>query len=292
MKSMSKGFKETKNLKRIMELLEKANGNDDEIVGFIYETKDYSKFKRIKGNRQVDHPQIIVDSIKKHGVLNCPINVNEEFGVADGQNRVLALEQMGLPVRYIVSHGIGIKECQAMNSGQKNWSADDFVNSYAEDGDDRFIALKEAKKKHKLLGYDLLLSVANGGITCNNANELIKNKAMEYHPPTYKEETILEFLEDVYPHIKKSGMHRGTCMRALASLACRGYIDPNKMRSQFEKYATAERFQYATRDIITTLQELYNHNRKSQEYFADDYKKEAYEKRKMNLNNKKGTDNE
>lgn len=277
---MSKGFKETKNLSKIMELLEMADGNDDEIVGFIYETKDYSKFKRIDGNRAVDHPQTIINSIKKHGVLNCPINVNEEFGVADGQNRVLAFEQLGLPVRYIISAGIGIKECQAMNSGQKNWTSEDFVNSYAESGDERYIALKKARENHKTLTYELLLIVANGGVALqSNYNQMIADMRIKYHSPTYKEEAVLDFLEDVKPFVARSGFHTITCVRALAAVACRGFIDMNRMRKQFEKYSSADKFQYATRDTIATLQELYNHNRKNSVFFADEYRKQCYQMR-------------
>lgn len=281
---MSKGFKETKNLKKIMELLEMADGNDDEIVGFIYETKDYSKFKRIDGNRAVDHPQTIINSIKKHGVLNCPINVNEEFGVADGQNRVLAFEQLGLPVRYIISAGIGIKECQAMNSGQKNWTADDFVNSYAESGDKRYIALKEAKQKHQGLSYELLLIVANRVFQSGVYNKKIAEFKIDYHTPTYKEESVLEFLEDVKPFLMKCGIHTITGMRTLAVIGVRGLIDLNRMKKQFEKYATAEKFQYAFRDTIAALQELYNHNRKNCEYFADKYREQ------IGKSTKKGTE--
>lgn len=283
---MSKGFKETKNLSKIMELLEMADGNEDEIVGFIYETKDYPKFKRIKGNRQVDHPQVIVESIKKHGVLNCPVNVNEDFGVVDGQNRVLALEQLGMPVRYIVSPGIGIVECQAMNSGQKNWSADDFVNSYAEGGDPKYIALKEAKSRHKALTYELLLLVANGGVALkSNYNKDIADRTIKYHSPTYKEEAVLDFLEDVKPYVIISGFHTMTCLRALGAIACKGFIDMNRMRKQFEKYATADKFQYATRDTTGTLQELYNFNRKNCVFFADEYRKQCNQTR----GKKKGT---
>lgn len=274
MKIMSKGFKETKNLKKIMELLEMANGNDDEIVGFIYETKDYSKFKRIDGNRQVDHPHVIAESIKKHGVMNCPINVNENYGVVDGQNRLVAFEQTDVPIRYIISNGAGIAECQAMNSCARNWTSDDFIESYAADGDPRYIALKESRKKHKNLRWDMLLTVANGGVRVVGASDKIAEKTIKYQTPSYREETILQFLNDVAPYISVTAIGKSKGMPVLAALACKGLIDMNRMHDQLKNYATVERFQYVERDTVVALQAVYNYNKKRDyAYFADEYKK-------------------
>ena len=57
------------------------------IIGHIYETTDYGKFKVLCGNRFVDHSDMIVESIKSVGLLNSPIIVNDKYEIIDGQNR-------------------------------------------------------------------------------------------------------------------------------------------------------------------------------------------------------------
>lgn len=275
MKIMSKGFKETKNLKRIMDLLEMADGNDDEIVGFIYETKDYSKFKRMPGNRDVCHAKDIIRSIERVGQLNCPINVNEKYEVADGQNRITAFEEMELPVRYYVTPGMGIEECQALNTGQKNWNDEDYVKSNAEKGVRAYIDLQMAKDKYKNLNYELLIMVSYKSTQNHHGSTLIKSGSLEYHAPTYAEEKVLDFLNDARPYFTKTAFVTSDAMRTLALLGVRGLIDLSRMRVQLEKYATAKEFQYKPYETIYGLQDLYNYNRKNVAYFADKYKETA-----------------
>ena len=109
----------------------------------IYVTEDYDKFKKLPANRDAKTAQRIIDSIKKVGYVLSPILVNEKFEVIDGQNRLLALKEMKLPVHYMIQPGIGIKECRALNIGQSNWTSRQFLESYAEDGSADYQRLRD-----------------------------------------------------------------------------------------------------------------------------------------------------
>lgn len=56
------------------------------LIGKLYETKDYSKFKFLKGNRAIKEKRSLIESIEKSGIL-VPIDVNEKFEIIDGQTR-------------------------------------------------------------------------------------------------------------------------------------------------------------------------------------------------------------
>ena len=108
--------------------------NDDMLYGYIYVSHDYDKFTRVKGNRNPKSAKKIIESINNVGYILNPILVNEKFEVIDGQNRLDALRELGLPVHYIVQKGIGIEECRALNINQTVWKMDDYIVSYAESG--------------------------------------------------------------------------------------------------------------------------------------------------------------
>lgn len=100
----------------------------DNVIGQIYQTTDYSKFKRLKGNRDVKNAKKIVDSINDVGYVLSPILVNEKMEVIDGQNRLDALVKLDMPVVYMMQEGIGRKECQALNINQTNWTTEQFIH--------------------------------------------------------------------------------------------------------------------------------------------------------------------
>ena len=100
----------------------------------VYTTSDYGMFKKMLGNRDVTGEAQIVDSIQKVGYVCTPIIINEKNEVIDGQNRLAALQELGLPVYYIIQENTNIQTCRALNIGQKNWSTIDYIDSYAESG--------------------------------------------------------------------------------------------------------------------------------------------------------------
>ena len=128
---------------------------NDKIIGEIFSTMDYDKFKRLDGNRDVKNAKKIVNSINDVGYILSPILVNEFFEVIDGQNRLDALKELGLPVLYIVQPGIGIKECMALNINQTNWNTEQFIISFATRGDESYIRLYDLVKTFKKKGFGI-----------------------------------------------------------------------------------------------------------------------------------------
>lgn len=103
-------------------------------------TTDYSIFKRLPGNRDVSEVRVqrIMDSIESVGWVSNPILVNENMEVIDGQGRLEALKRMKLPVEYHVIPGANINHCRAMNDVNKPWYGREFIQSFAETGDEGY----------------------------------------------------------------------------------------------------------------------------------------------------------
>ncbi|MEQ9286955.1 MAG: ParB N-terminal domain-containing protein [Cyclobacteriaceae bacterium] len=86
-------------------------------VSPVFETNDYSSFKKIKGNRGIDpqHVNRLEHSFKKKH-LKTPILLNEKMEIVDGQHRVEAAKNLNLPVYYIIKENYGLDEARALNS--------------------------------------------------------------------------------------------------------------------------------------------------------------------------------
>ena len=94
----------------------------------IQTTKEYAKFKVLKGGRVPTKERIdkLVASIKKVGFIPAPIIVNEKFEIIDGACRVAACERLGLPVDYIIQNGAGAAECVALHEATEQATKGDF----------------------------------------------------------------------------------------------------------------------------------------------------------------------
>ena len=98
----------------------------------IYTTSEYYKFTYLIKNRNDDRFTKILESFRKHGYINCPITVNENFEIIDGRARFEACRHFQIPVDYIVMQGAGITECYQLNKDKGTWNAEEFKKAKTE----------------------------------------------------------------------------------------------------------------------------------------------------------------
>lgn len=148
---------------------------EDKIIGNVYETFDYDKFKKLLGNRNIPSIDKIIKSIDDVGSLIVPIIVNEKYEIIEGQTRYTAWKSRNLPIYYIICEGYGIRECIAMNTTAAKWGLEDYINCYAEYGYTDYVHLREFEKKYEsVLPKGIIRSVSGGNIA-NVPNNNIRN---------------------------------------------------------------------------------------------------------------------
>lgn len=99
----------------------------------IYSTYDYSRFKYVRGNREINHVRAVAKSIEKlDATAFSPVLVTKDFEVLDGQNRLEACKLLKKPVYYIICDLDAPKSAiiQALNNSQRNWRTEDYVKSW------------------------------------------------------------------------------------------------------------------------------------------------------------------
>lgn len=111
----------------------------------IHYTNDYSKFILMADNRDVKDSREakISASINEVGYIPVPILVNEKMEIIDGQGRYTALMKLGLPIAYVIVPNLGIRECIAMNISGTTWSNEDYIKSYATQGNENYERLRK-----------------------------------------------------------------------------------------------------------------------------------------------------
>ena len=101
----------------------------------FFETKDYSMFKKIRGNRPVDesHVKQLKKLIAEKDLMD-PIRVNQNKEVVDGQHTLQARKELGLPVPYIIINSDDPLDVARLNQRRKNWSMDHFLGHHCARG--------------------------------------------------------------------------------------------------------------------------------------------------------------
>ena len=141
----------------------------------IKSTTDYSIFKLLKGNRNINPRNLrkIIISMRKK-VHRSPIQVNEKMEIIDGQHRLAARKELGIPVEYYISKGADLATVQDLNTNMENWKVDDYLNSYIAKGIKDYIIYKQFldayKFNHKITMY-LLTGNAKGKADVFNNGE-------------------------------------------------------------------------------------------------------------------------
>ena len=145
----------------------------------VHTTKDYSLFKILNGNRDVNHLHLsrLKESMKKNH-LTTIIMVNEKFEIIDGQHRFLISQELKLSINYIVSKNYGLAEVQILNANMKNWTIVDYVNGYCDLGYKDYEIYRKFINEYGFTNQ-VALVLLSGGFICGNSEVSISTKFKE-----------------------------------------------------------------------------------------------------------------
>ena len=228
----------------------------------VYITTDYTKFKRLTGNRDIPESRIskIVDSIQKIGWIHNPIVVNENMEVIDGQGRLTALQRLKMPVEYVIAPGAGTKECVYMNMNMVNWKLPDFVKSYAEQGNENYQRLVSLMEKY--VGGNLnIISTALYRISKSKLRE-IKEGTLQLTEDQYRAAVPrLEFVEPLLKKLneKKLPGSMVTLMQTLIYYYDYPEVDKERLAYSVEKYIYNATPWVLNTDCEREVESIYNY---------------------------------
>lgn len=125
----------------------------------------------------------MVTSISKNNLLEFnPILVTSTGLVIDGQHRLEAAKELGLPVYYNTIEA-DLETVILLNNNSKTWSVSDFVDSHIELGLKQYETLKEFKEKWGI-SYGIAASLLRGKKADDkkHLNDIIRDGSFRVSP--------------------------------------------------------------------------------------------------------------
>lgn len=152
------------------------------ISGQIFYTTDYGIFKELLGNRDIDenHVKNLIKQMRQEYLFD-PIQVNEKMEIIDGQHRLAACKELGLPVHYFIVKGAGLQQTQKQNALSKKWSMKDVLDSFCKRGFENYLQVRKFMSdtsftlNHSISILNLTDSGGDVNLNFRNGNFQIKN---------------------------------------------------------------------------------------------------------------------
>lgn len=137
-------------------------------------TKEYYSFRTRKDNRPIKESHIL--ALKRNILISNdlhlnPIVVTEDMQVIDGQHRLIAASQLGVPIYYLVDRNFKPKKMITLNKVQLRWSIDNYLNYYIANGTDYYKEVGEVAERYGLTLTCVLLWLFDGRETIQRFKE-------------------------------------------------------------------------------------------------------------------------
>lgn len=227
------------------------------VANVVYETDNHDLFQLSKFNRNVLLRKEMLEQAKEGFIA--PIIVNESFVVIDGQHRLAASREVGVPVKYIVIPGLDENDIVRMNTVQKPWSMRNYIEAYANQGNEEYIKLVN------LINEKFSNVTVTTDVAANNANsnrralDQVKNGEFKF----FNFNKAVEFLH-YYKRFREETKtpQRSTVTTALYELFRLENFDRNRMIEKVNQTNLNEDIKvktYQHTDILKTLIDTYNH---------------------------------
>ena len=152
--------------------------NKDLVSNYVHVTTNYDQFKLSEKNRNVLLTVKQFNAFKEDGVIS-PIFVNEDMIVIDGQHRLEYAKRTNTPIEYIVIQGLDEDAIVKLNTTQKSWTTLDYIEAYANEGNQNYIDLIKLLKRFSNFRATVIATIATntnygGGVSRDIKNGTLK----------------------------------------------------------------------------------------------------------------------
>lgn len=135
-------------------------------VGDIFASKDYTKFKVMAHNREINNIRVskLASNMKKNGWLSVStITVNKKNEIIDGQHRYYAAKVAGVEYKFTIVNTASTTEMMAINKNQRGWAKVDYIHGFVSDGNENYKILDSFRKSHPNFSLtEIMMFLVNG----------------------------------------------------------------------------------------------------------------------------------
>lgn len=239
----------------------------------IKSTKEYDKFSYYKGNRRVNsaHLKSLVVSISKRNLLeHNPILVNEKNVVIDGQHRLEAARELGIPIYYVVVKSGTMGDVQLLNSAIKAWNVEDHMKSFLSAGFEEYRKLNKYRLKYNVPVSTAMKYLIDEPIGRNQLMQKFREGRFEV-TAMKKGIEMAEKIEDFRQFVEENCYRDRNLFRAVEMIngeVSIAYSDLIKRMKKNNETRPLIKRQATARDYLREFEDLYNlHLHDKQRFF-------------------------
>lgn len=224
----------------------------------IQQTTNYSQFKSIVSNREVDetHVKRLMRAIQKKDLLHInPITVNSKMEVVDGQHRLEAATRLEIPVFYIVDDKVTKHDIAAINSNAKNWSVLDYINYWTIEKKPGFDKLSVFLSEHPLIPPSSALVM----LACDGKRDLKALKEGIVDTSAYTEACEIAEILKYYRNKVEFAYDRNFILAVISAYKTPGY-DHEIMKGKVENQTRSLVKCINRKQYTEMLEEIYNYH--------------------------------
>lgn len=164
----------------------------------IFVTADYDKFHFLSYNRAVGTNRMLSKSIEKLDLTPyCPIIVDKQMNIIDGQNRFSVCKEKKMPIYYVVYNGDPEQAMKVINTCASPWRQEEWFQYYVSKDYPLYVELKQFMEETKLSLVNAILVFSDRKTGSKPFKEGKLQKAGNYH------KEIVEFLNYIKPLLPK-----------------------------------------------------------------------------------------
>jgi len=228
----------------------------------IYFTREYTQFKSIVGNRMLNEGKInrIIKDIQEglNMLKFCPIIVDEDMNVIDGQHRLWVARKLKDNVYYVISKKTTLQDIASMNSNTERWKGRDFIHCYVAQGNINYEILRNFIDKYDLPITSALLLLSGKKKIEGGAGDRIKD-IFENGLFSVKDEPLAKaIMEKVGMFEQFSGRKTRPFITAIITLFNAGKCDWEHLGKKYASNPDALQSCSYTKDYLLQLEKIYN----------------------------------
>jgi hypothetical protein len=224
----------------------------------VHTTTDYFLFKPIEGNRNKN--LLHINRLKKsmaETYLFTVIIVNEKYEIIDGQHRFDVIQELKLPLNYIVCNGYGLNEVHILNQNSKTWTSDDYLDGYCKLGYKDYLKYKEFKELYGIGHYECMW-LLNGSQLSNPTQVFFTG---DFKIKNYNEACkIIEKIMLVDPYYEE--WKRRSFILAMLQLFKNPNFELTEFLQKLKLQPTALSNCSTTNQYVSLIEEIYNYRRR------------------------------
>lgn len=244
----------------------------------IKKTKDYSIFKLMGANRELNHDHLrkLTASIARKNLLaQNPIIVNKKMEVIDGQHRLEVAKNNKWDIYYIVADDANMEDVASLNSTVKTWALKDYVVSFAKQGKSDYQLLLDFSEQFEIsIGQSA--SLLSGEDTHQRASSGFMSSLRSGKFVAWDEKGAIEMgikLHDLRPHCEGTSVWREAGFIQALKVGYKKGIKHDELLKKLQTTGLQFYKKPTLKDYLRQLEEIYNHKRRDGKvylFYGDD----------------------